>query len=210
MRELDECTAEVFRRGEQRLRERRRKRNRVLAACVPVCLIAAVWPAVIFPQMTPALETSDFAQYAEEIVDNHVGSPACSYIAVEIRSAGTVPERRGEVTDRLAVGEMFSAVNSFFADSDFADVDGSAQGAVENFPASRDESFPSEDNIVNSELMESADHWKDYTITFTAGDGSQAAYRISANALVNEDTNETVFLSDAQAAGLRAVLGISE
>ena len=53
MRKLKECTAEVFRRSEQRIRERRRKRNRVLALCVPVILIAAVWSAMSLPAVMP-------------------------------------------------------------------------------------------------------------------------------------------------------------
>ena len=57
MRDLNECTPEVFRRGEQRIRERRRKRNRVLAVCIPICLIAAVWSAMSLPAIIPAMET---------------------------------------------------------------------------------------------------------------------------------------------------------
>ena len=43
MRELDECTAEVFRRSEKRIEQRRRTHIRILALCIPFCLIAAVW-----------------------------------------------------------------------------------------------------------------------------------------------------------------------
>ena len=57
MRELDECTSEVFRRGEQRIKERRRKRARVLAVCIPICLIAAVWSGMSLPEMTPEAES---------------------------------------------------------------------------------------------------------------------------------------------------------
>lgn len=52
MRNLEECTAEVFRRGGQRIKERRKKRRRVLALCIPICLIAAVWSAMGLPAMT--------------------------------------------------------------------------------------------------------------------------------------------------------------
>lgn len=48
MREIKECTAEVFRRSEKRIKERTKKRNRILAACVPFCLILAVFSFVTF------------------------------------------------------------------------------------------------------------------------------------------------------------------
>jgi len=47
MRELNECKAEVFRRSEQRIKERR-KRRRILALCMPLCVIIAVLSVTVF------------------------------------------------------------------------------------------------------------------------------------------------------------------
>ena len=54
MRELNECKAEVFRRSDNRIKERRRKFNRVLALCVPLCLILTIFSITILPAMMPA------------------------------------------------------------------------------------------------------------------------------------------------------------
>lgn len=54
MRELNECKAEVFRRSDNRIKERRRKINRVLALCVPLCLILTIFSVTILPAMMPA------------------------------------------------------------------------------------------------------------------------------------------------------------
>ena len=54
MRELNECTAEVFRRSEKRIMERRKARNRILALCIPLCVIVIVWSAMILPDRMPA------------------------------------------------------------------------------------------------------------------------------------------------------------
>jgi hypothetical protein len=43
MRELDECRAEVFRRSENRRKERKKRRNRVIAWCIPLCLLIGLW-----------------------------------------------------------------------------------------------------------------------------------------------------------------------
>lgn len=45
MRTLKECTAEVLRRSEKRIKASRRKRNCILALCVSLCLVVAVWVA---------------------------------------------------------------------------------------------------------------------------------------------------------------------
>lgn len=54
MRELNECKAEVFRRSDNRIKERRRKFNRVLALCVPLCLILTIFSVTILPALMPA------------------------------------------------------------------------------------------------------------------------------------------------------------
>ena len=198
MRELNECTAEVFRRSKKRIRERRRKRNRVLALCVPICLIVAVWSAIIFPGMIPAAETGDQAQAAGELRGDAEVSIVCPYTAVEIQDAGMFPEEHhNRMTDTAAVAEMFRAIHSLFGDGDVYD-------------RMESEIFPAAEDNVNRDLTDSASIPTDYTITFTAEDRSQAVYHLSENTLLNVSTNETVFLSDAQVFGLLAVLGISE
>lgn len=42
MRNLDECTAEVFRRSKERILHRKRVRNRIVACCIPLCLVLVV------------------------------------------------------------------------------------------------------------------------------------------------------------------------
>lgn len=198
MRELDECTAEVFRRSEKRIKERRRNHSRILAVCIPVCLIVTVWSAIIFPGMMPTADTSDLAQAVEEINGKAEGSLAGPYVSVEIQTAGPLPEGHDrEVTDRLAVAEMFRAIQSLFADTDGNDLTDGGNVPAEEEPAAND-------------LTDAASNRTDCTITFTAEDGSRAVYRLSGNELANERTNETIFLSDPQMAKLLAVLNISE
>ena len=207
MRELNECTAEVFRRGEKRIKERRRTRNRVLAVCIPVCLIAAVWSVKNLPAIRPAGATADSAPALGEINGNAQWSQSCPYVSVEIQGAGTFPEEQnGQVTDSAAVADMFNAIQSLFADVDGNDQDSNGNlSAGEILTAADPTAFYDQDGQV-----ESASAWKGRTITFTAGDGSQAVYRLSENMLVNADTGETVWLSEAQAAELLAVFDISE
>lgn len=48
MRELNKCRAEVFRRSEKRIKARKRRRQ-MLALCVPLCLLIAVWSVTSVP-----------------------------------------------------------------------------------------------------------------------------------------------------------------
>ncbi len=54
MRSFEERKAEVFRRSENRIKERKRNRNRILAMCIPICLVITVWSIMILPTMMPA------------------------------------------------------------------------------------------------------------------------------------------------------------
>ena len=189
MRDLNECTAEVFRRGEQRIRERRRKRSRVLALCIPVCLIAAVWSVMNLPVRTPAGETSCHVQAEAESIGHAPGTNACPYAAAEIKA----PDHCEEVTDRVAVAYMFYSIDSYLSEAD-----GSFHNVNENLPA--------EDTV----LAESTGKAEGYTITFTDDDGWQAAYRLIGNMLVDVSTDETVFLSDFEVYSLMDILGLTE
>lgn len=198
MREIEECTAEVFRRSENRLRERRRNRNRVLAVCIPVCLIAAVWSAMGLPAMIPSMESRGNDRYTQEAAGNapSLEDPACPSSAAIIQAAVVSQEDCREVTGREAA-EMHDAVLTLFAEAGSG-----GQGANGNLPA--------EENSKYQDWAESTGKAEGYTITFTAEDGSKAVYRLSGNTFADVETNETVFLSDTQAAGLLTVLGLAE
>ena len=45
MRSLDECKAEILRRSEIKIRRRKHTRNRILAACIPLCLCVGIGAA---------------------------------------------------------------------------------------------------------------------------------------------------------------------
>ena len=53
MREINECTAEVFRRSENRIKERKKNRNRILAMCIPLCLIITIFSVAMIPGILP-------------------------------------------------------------------------------------------------------------------------------------------------------------
>jgi len=67
MRELNECKAEIFRRSEKRIAQGKKRRNRIIALCVPLCILVSLWSVFILPAMMPA--GSDMVENEEEIPD---------------------------------------------------------------------------------------------------------------------------------------------
>lgn len=57
MRDLSEYKAEIFRRSEEKIRERKKLRNRAFAFCIPLCLVFA---AIAFAKL-PEISASDIA-----------------------------------------------------------------------------------------------------------------------------------------------------
>lgn len=190
MRELNECTAEVFRRSEKRIKERKKNRNRILAFCIPLCLIVAVFSVMVRPAMRTKNE-------AAELSGDTAGSILYSYNSVEIHDDSYYKK----VTDKVVVTRMFNAVYSLFVN-----VEEEFYNSAEN----SDNNRVNADNAQPTQAASNVSEMNCYTITFTAADGSQTEYALSGNTLLNMNTNESVVLSDAQVVRLLIAFDISE
>lgn len=107
MREFNECKAEVFRRMEKGIKERKKRRNRIVACCVPLCLCITVFSAAILPAMLPAekgLSESDRRGQA--------GLPESYYNHSDGSGKGEPPEISGGVAD-MEPGEQDNGYNGF-------------------------------------------------------------------------------------------------
>ena len=63
MRNFEERKAEVFRRSENRIKERKRNRNRILTLCIPICLVLMVWSVATLPPLFT--QKSNDAEYED-------------------------------------------------------------------------------------------------------------------------------------------------
>ena len=199
MREINECTAEVFRLSEKRIKARKRKRKRILAVCIPFCLIITVLSVIVIPQVVPAMRTKESA---DEIVANCKYNLDCSYIAVEIQGDGIFSEYYDRVTDKADANKLFGVIHSLFETVE------ASQGCIHEDKKS--ESTDENKYGGDQGKTELASKLSGYTIIFTDKDGSKTMYNLIENILFNADTNEVVILSDAQADELMTALGISE
>ena len=191
MREINECTAEVFRRSEKRIKERKRNRNRMLMCCIPFLICITVFSAAILTAMMSVGNKKNATEDNMEIPDgnDNMGSISCSFMQVEIQDIGAFPEHYELVTDKLEVDQMYSLI-------------------MDAFEETVSEEVPDADGDYSTEDG-SASKTSAYIFTFTTVDGAEATYSLSGNKLIANETGETVYLSADQLAALQKVFRLS-
>lgn len=190
MRELNECTAEVFRRSDERIKRTKKVRKRVLTVCVPLCLFAMVMSAALLP---PVLGTkkSDY--------DTSNGSYYCSFVKAEIK--GTDGSRK--VDDVLEVIDIYFTVYDMFND-----------GEEKAEPSLKEDVLSggtAEEYLVGAEYGADFGFAKyEYNIIFYTAWGDEAVYTLCGNALTDNATGETLTLTDEQTETLLRMIGAKE
>ena len=196
MRELYECRAEVFRRSENRIKERRKKRSRMLAVCIPLVFCIAAYSVFILPAMLPASKTENFAD--NNAVSGKYGSIfACSYTEVVISCADDSDSRR--ITDAAEVARILSAIQGLCDDP-------GSSGSV--LPEVNPGEIPVVESIYQS--MGLTPDLNGFVVTFRTEDGYENIYVLDGNELFNVNEKTRILLTDLQTAALKEALGISE
>lgn len=196
MRELYECRAEVFRRSENRIKERRKKRSRMLAVCIPLVFCIAAYSVFILPAMLPASKTENFAD--NNAVSGKYGSIfACSYTEVVISCADDSDSRR--ITDAAEVARILSAIQGLCDDL-------GSSGSV--LPGVNPGEIPVVESIYQS--MGLTPGLNGFVVTFRTEDGYENVYVLDGNELLNMNEKTRILLTDLQTAALKEALGISE
>ncbi|MBR6826337.1 MAG: hypothetical protein IKM59_07305 [Oscillospiraceae bacterium] len=200
MRDLKECQAEVFRRSERRIKERKKRRTHVLVACIPFVLCMTLLGVYLWPEAGPD-KTAASDRWGGTLYTNLLEAPDTSTGraidgAVEVSGKGishiyTAPERVQEILD-------------FF-------------DTIEN---------PPKDTVISTEAWYFGfvtDHASDfftyttpanglevpgYKVTITQTDGSSTEYLLVGSSLTNQATNECFRLNEETYFALKDLLGI--
>ena len=194
MRELNECKAEVFRRSEVRIRERKRVRKHIVMLCIPICLL--MFLGTLMPSPAKNIrgnKSSGTKADSGVLMESTTGSIVCSYTLVEIQweeeSSEVHMECYKKVTDKVEVTKVFCVIHSYFSNAD---------GAEKNGESSIDDN---RQNGTTSKLEE-------YKVIFYTEEGHQTIYKICDNEILNVSTGEMVILTDDQITELKVELGI--
>ena len=101
MRNFEERKAEIFRRSEERINERRKNRRRIVACCVPLCLCIAVLTAIYIPkkkEKSGSTNNYGYSQPAEEF----------PYTSLELVGNNT------ELSNTADIKDIYEIINSAF------------------------------------------------------------------------------------------------
>ncbi len=191
MRNLDECQAEVFHRREKRIKARKTRRNRILAACVPLILCiagVAFLPKVTVSRATdvPATEIANY-QYPATM------GPDCAAVLYGDTIAVSGNGLSHVYSDAEKVSEIVSLLHMGTPVSEIAHEDEMLQ-------------VTARDDAVNLGT-DSKD--KGYRITIQRGVGTDIEYVLRGTRLVNETTGEVFHLDEDTCFALKEALGIA-
>ena len=199
MREINECTAEVFRRSEKRIKERKRNRNRILAFCIPLCLIVTVWSIMILPAMMPASKSDNNAGEGMDIMGS-VDGTAAAYVRVEVMSTGTATQSAILKDDADEVAQIYYTVQSSFVNSGGGNKESAKEEAEDDALTDENKDY-SQSGTTNLS--------SGFRIIFTAENGTQTIYSLSGDKLINETTKQETILTEEQRSNLLDMLGLT-
>lgn len=199
MREINECTAEVFRRSEKRIKERKRNRKRILAFCIPLCLIVTVWSIMILPAMMPANKSDNNAGEGMDIMGSVDGTDT-AFVRVEIMSIGTATQSSVLKDDADEVAQIYYTVQSSFVSSGEGNKE-SANDKAEDDALTEENKDYSQSGTTNLS--------SGFRIIFTTENGAQTVYSLSGDKLINETTKQETILTKDQRTNLLNMLGLT-
>lgn len=199
MRNFEERKAEVFRRSEKRIKERKARRNHILMACIPLVLCITILGAFLRPNITPdgAVDPGD----TRPVVDgmgNPIQSPSltCPIDSITISGNG-FSQSYSEVEDLLLISDLLYSYGTRAPESN-----GIIDEAVPGEGEDRKENTDDMSGIISDSTNAA------YTITMVTHEGVKTEYQLFGNTLKNLTTNQSYTLSQTQVDELQKLLGI--
>ena len=197
MRELHECQAEVFRRSEKRIRERKQRRNHILMACIPLVLCLTIFGAFLFPGGTP--EDPGFNGAAGGgMTEEKFESLSCPIAKITI-TGGNFSQTYREVEDLLLISDQLYSYGSRGSETT-GTTDDSVVSEGEDRKENADDIYG---NITDHSNVA-------YTITLVTHEGVKTEYRLAGKTLENLTTKQTYHLSQTQVNELYELLGMPQ
>lgn len=202
MKDFQERRAEIFRRSEKRIAQRRR-RNRAIMSCVPLVICIAVLSAVKLPFLSAHKDgtNSPSEQIAMDTAapsDGASDSVICS--AVKIQASGAEGIFSKTVEDPEQIEAITSIIESIYVGADTS--------SKEDTPP--DCAVPSGSGAAGSSSPGDNKAYMVYTITVELSDGSERSYTVSDERFTDVESGVHVLLSDAQLQELMSLLSDSE
>ena len=197
MRNFEERKAEVFRRSEKRIKERKQRRNHILMACIPLVLCITLLGAFLFPGATPE-DPSFNGSAGGGLTEEKFESLSCPIAKITV-TGGNFSQTYKEVEDLLLISDQLYSYGSRGNETNGTTDDSIA--------AEGDDRKENADDIYGN----ITDHSNvAYTITLVTHEGVKTEYRLAGKTLENLTTKQTYHLSQTQVNELYELLGIPQ
>ena len=200
MREINECTAEVFRRREKRIKERRQRRNHIVMACIPVVLCITILGAFLFPgtALEDLRNPISNGSAMGGLTEDRYESLTCPIAKITVTGSGFF-QSYTDAADILLISDQLYSYGTRSPETNGTTNDGVADGGEDRKENAAD---------VSGSIADSANIA--YTITLVTHGGAKTEYQLVGKTLKNLTTKRTYTLSQAQANELQELLGIPQ
>ena len=197
MRNFEERKAEVFRRSEKRIKERKQRRNHILMACIPLVLCITLLGAFLFPGATPE-DPSFNGSAGGGLTEEKFESLSCPIAKITV-TGGNFSQTYKEVEDLLLISDQLYSYGSRGSETN---------GTTDDGIASEGDDRKENADDVSGSVADSANNA--YTITLITHEGVKTEYQLVGKTLKNLTTKQTYHLSQTQVNELYELLGIPQ
>ncbi len=173
---------------ENGIKERKRKRRRFIAVCVPLCLCVVLYAGLLLPGMLPTEEMADCAQ--NELAADYTDGEQIPFVSVEIVNASNLIETCSVSDDMEQIRLLYTRLGDLFEEPASEVYDG---GAVPKTEA--------DDEADGAPLTSNIAHPK-YMITFNTAYAGLIVYEINGNRLICYTDNRETVLTHGDLMGL--------
>lgn len=206
MRNLEDCKAEVFRRSEERIKERKRTRNRVMACCIPLCVLLVAGGLYLRPLLEPMDEVGGLNAGPTSVPEREVGGPVSGgtvvFTSVEVADKTGETETVRNIAGTETADELCRFMGLFFGITVTSGAN-TVDGAESDITLRADRDTLVDELEQKYGLEESL---TDYQMVFEKSTGEQTVFRLHENYLYNENEDCMVILSEEQLSELKALL----
>ena len=189
MRNFEERKAEVFRRSEKRIKERRARRNHILMTCIPLVLCLTIFGAFLFPQL------DDFKQAPESSNEQFSGAMGKDEIgglftgSVEVSGNG-VSSYYASVENVQGIMRLINGIVAVPETNDGDDL----RDYITDESTSTDKNENYQENC--------------YKIVVKRSDGTSTEYLLVGSLLIDQATQQEYPVSEDAMKDLKSALGI--
>lgn len=217
MRNFEEIKAEILSRSEKKIKEKKRRREKVLALSIPLCIIIAVCSITILPNLmkTEPMEISEQNDYTDEGADTEIKKPFGSDSAPSVgtEEEGITPthgfvmvevkNENGEICSQINdKAELDSAFNEIYfillGYESYGEIPGEildAEGTSDDFDIGKS------DEDDNTKAI-------GYEIALFSENNEKRIFILKGNKLYDTLNSVEVKLNDSQLVSLKSALGL--